>query len=717
MTNIVQQQEQLKNLSDDQIANEMKQPSGQMPLFLVSTEAKRRADLRERFKQDKAEAPQTSVQEDLLRSIMAGQMQPPGTGQGITQGMQQPQMQQPQQMMQQPQMQPPQMQAPQMMPQAGAMQGVPPQGQGFAVGGAVRGYAQGGMGRYVNEFDAPTLAQRFAILRAKGYNPTGGLMPSAAGFENLPPDADAFRDPMFDRLGRTPSRKAPSTAVAATRPMAEYGTLIPDDATNRNPIYERLGRMSPEAEIARTVAAARPPINVAANPLVNAAASPSAEIARTVAAAGPTTSVEAADPSGSYVPNPNLLRRFAAPNKNLTASSVAGEGFDAPRLFELNDYMPSTIVTPNLAGLDTEMSHPANILAPPPSAVVADTAPAISPLQLAKNARTALLNNGAPRTKAEQAGLGALNGPEFEKVKSEVDYAKEKASELARLQGRPDPYADLATRLTERETDLEEDTDQNKWMALAKAGFSMAGGTSQNALENIGKGGIAGLEEYVSGKKDLDARAERNLDSRTQLIGVQEQRRNRLQELAGQHAQGLISDEQRGNEASRINNDSAYKTFTIEENSRQFELARLDKIAADTVAFEQSKETAQTLAKTRKEELLITNSRDPEALKISKSILTMPEGTEEERKLKRDLIKWHDPSNKTEAALKKEAHVVWMKAVAATDGGTVKEISEKYSQMGGSQLLLSYWQTVAGGIKPPKSLGEKREPIETSTGD
>ena len=326
-----------------------------------------------------------------------------------------------------------------------------------------------------------------------------------------------------------------------------------------------------------------------------------------------------------------------------------------------------------------------------------------------------MLNNGAPRTKAEQAGLGALNGPEFEKVKSEVDYAKEKASELARLQGRPDPYADLATRLTKRETDLEGDTDQNKWMALAKAGFSMAGGTSQNALENIGKGGIAGLEEYVSGKKDLDARAERNLDSRTQLIGVQEQRRNRMQELAGQHAQGLISDEQRGNEASRINNDAAFKTYTIQQDTRQFELARLDKVAAATVAFEQSKETAQTLAKTRKEELLITNSRDPEALKISKSILTMPVGTEEEKKLKKDLIKWHDPSNKTEAALKKEAQVVWIKAVAATDGGTVKEISEKYSQMGGSPLLLSYWQTIAGGIEPPKSLGKERKPIVTST--
>ena len=50
--NIIQQQEALKDLSDSQIASEMQRPSGQMPLYLVSTEAKRRADLRNRYKAD-----------------------------------------------------------------------------------------------------------------------------------------------------------------------------------------------------------------------------------------------------------------------------------------------------------------------------------------------------------------------------------------------------------------------------------------------------------------------------------------------------------------------------------------------------------------------------------------------------------------------------------------------------------------------------------------
>lgn len=55
--NIIQQQEALKDLSDSQIASEMQRPSGQMPLYLVSTEAKRRADLRNRYKTDASGPP------------------------------------------------------------------------------------------------------------------------------------------------------------------------------------------------------------------------------------------------------------------------------------------------------------------------------------------------------------------------------------------------------------------------------------------------------------------------------------------------------------------------------------------------------------------------------------------------------------------------------------------------------------------------------------
>lgn len=101
--NLIQQQELLKNLSDDQIAQEMQYPSGQMPLYLISSEAKRRADLRQRFKSEASgPPPQSTVQEDLMAGLTASQLglgaqapQPmtsgPGPQQSIMQGTPAPQ--------------------------------------------------------------------------------------------------------------------------------------------------------------------------------------------------------------------------------------------------------------------------------------------------------------------------------------------------------------------------------------------------------------------------------------------------------------------------------------------------------------------------------------------------------------------------------------------------------------------------------------------------
>ena len=136
--NIIQQQEALKDLSDSQIAQQMQQPSGDMPLYLVSSEAKRRADLRARFKAEQAgPPPTTTVQEDLLRSVMNAQTPPSGIAQGI--GM--------------PQQGPQGPQGPQMPPQqAGIMSGAlqqPPAPQAgqmpqqFAQGGIAQGLGQG----------------------------------------------------------------------------------------------------------------------------------------------------------------------------------------------------------------------------------------------------------------------------------------------------------------------------------------------------------------------------------------------------------------------------------------------------------------------------------------------------------------------------------------------------------------------------------------------
>ena len=143
--NIIQQQELLKDLSDQDIAGEMQRPSGNVPLYLVAGEAKRRADLRERFKAEQSGPPPTStVQEDLLSNIMASQM--PATG--IAQGMPQRQMPMapPQQMAMAPQPQ----QMPAIAPTGEAPMNQIPQAQGIMAGqqgGMAQGFAGGGLVR------------------------------------------------------------------------------------------------------------------------------------------------------------------------------------------------------------------------------------------------------------------------------------------------------------------------------------------------------------------------------------------------------------------------------------------------------------------------------------------------------------------------------------------------------------------------------------------
>ena len=66
--NLIQQQDLLKNLSDQQIAQQLQRPSGGVPPYLVASEAKRRSDLRQRAQAMNVGAPpDATVQEDLLR--------------------------------------------------------------------------------------------------------------------------------------------------------------------------------------------------------------------------------------------------------------------------------------------------------------------------------------------------------------------------------------------------------------------------------------------------------------------------------------------------------------------------------------------------------------------------------------------------------------------------------------------------------------------------
>jgi len=105
---IIRQEDELKGMPDKFLAQEMESPSGKYPPFLVFTELNRRKDLRERFAEQQAQAPTSTMAEEMVAEVS-----------GIGQGM------------------PPQMMPPMDMP----MQGMPM--QMMSGGGVVRGFNNG----------------------------------------------------------------------------------------------------------------------------------------------------------------------------------------------------------------------------------------------------------------------------------------------------------------------------------------------------------------------------------------------------------------------------------------------------------------------------------------------------------------------------------------------------------------------------------------------
>jgi hypothetical protein len=78
------------------------------------------------------------------------------------------------------------------------------------------------------------------------------------------------------------------------------------------------------------------------------------------------------------------------------------------------------------------------------------------------------------------------------------------------------------------ETGAAEQERMAPWMALAKAGFSMAGGKSPFAIQNISEGAQAGLADYVQARDKLDKLTEKQIDIRTKM-----QQARRAEDIAG----------------------------------------------------------------------------------------------------------------------------------------------------------------------------------------
>ena len=101
----------------------------------------------------------------------------------------------------------------------------------------------------------------------------------------------------------------------------------------------------------------------------------------------------------------------------------------------------------------------------------------------------------------------------LEAPKTIEQYTAEKKARI----GENPALAERATRLATMEAENTKTDEQSPWMALMKAGLATMGGTSQYALTNIGKGGEAGLEDYIKSQDKITAKKEKLYDAQTAL--------------------------------------------------------------------------------------------------------------------------------------------------------------------------------------------------------
>jgi hypothetical protein len=151
----------------------------------------------------------------------------------------------------------------------------------------------------------------------------------------------------------------------------------------------------------------------------------------------------------------------------------------------------------------------------PPSLTTKPPAPAAA----AKPAAGLPALNTKPMSAEDAAKESAKLGDDKEvrgELQSYVDRQKKIGEEAVGsfekgIAALPEAYKKYEERLQKEETEAATDKDKAMGMSIFKAGLAMMAGTSQNAFENIGKGALAGLDDYQTALKDFK-KAQRERD-------------------------------------------------------------------------------------------------------------------------------------------------------------------------------------------------------------
>jgi len=452
--NIVKLQNELKGVPDDALIGYVQNPTGQVPTYLALSELQRRKEMRNSYQ---AAKPETTVAESLVNEAQPQPMQ-----QGIAA------------------MAPQQMAAPQPTPMPQDPM-APPQGM---AGGGMVSFAEGGETES-NYLDSQAPLNLNTGMQSVGsgrqMNPLGEMIYKMASMGSLKPTIgqdkqtqDFFYSPHI-QYGTDPQtqqfRKLIETGKMAHGGEVHYadGGIAGLDTGNMydEQIYAQGGIV---------------------------AFADGGDISEPTGLSGFLGDISTGQ-KGLTIPNISTLLPLLIGAEKTGAR--AGEKI-------MSKY---TGATPNPSFMSTPVQNypsgdkiPGANIAPP-----ADTTTGAKPAA------------DVTKPTVEQDPFAALKktlaaGP-TEKPKSIQDYAGEYKKALGEdptVQGAKDRLAKMEARAADRE-------EKSGWMALAKAGLTMAAGKSPRAIQNIAEGATAGVNDYVSAQEKLDTLRDKHFELQAQL--------------------------------------------------------------------------------------------------------------------------------------------------------------------------------------------------------
>jgi hypothetical protein len=130
----------------------------------------------------------------------------------------------------------------------------------------------------------------------------------------------------------------------------------------------------------------------------------------------------------------------------------------------------------------------------------------------------------ATQAAADEEGLASLYSP-IKDRSAEIDalirptegMAEERMARYQKMVGDLPNKDKLEALVQKYETGAAEQERMAPWMALAKAGFSMAGGKSPFAIQNLAEGAQTGLADYVQARDRLEKLRDKQIDVQYKL--------------------------------------------------------------------------------------------------------------------------------------------------------------------------------------------------------